>query len=234
MILKVAHEHGEHTISRMLASSTGIVETSKSEVDYIAVDPVDRDIRSRIRDELMTVGSAILRRSETSTVVRHIFNHTPEGATKAIETTPVVLENISRKAISQYLEYPGDFVAFCAMLAEPSIFDPAGKDMFGLAAIHKLSAWNKPEFLKVLCDHLKPKQINDLGGEYNSSCLHYSVDMGAVNSLTFLVQLEDIDFSVRDARGLSALDLARVMKNMIAVEIITKNMPSNSYSNSSF
>ena len=133
--------------------------------------------------------------------------------------TPTVAKR--RKALSQQLEYPGDFDALVDMLSQPDVYDPAAKDMFGLAAIHKFSAWNKPDFLAVLCDKLTVEELNMRGGDNGFSCLHFCIEMGAFQSLKFLMTLRSkIDVDGKDKNEMSPLELARTTGNTTAEEIL--------------
>jgi hypothetical protein len=40
--------------------------------------------------------------------------------------------------------------------------------MFGLAAVHKFAAWNKPDLLAVLLPHLTQEELNMPGGRGDS------------------------------------------------------------------
>lgn len=68
-----------------------------------------------------------------------------------------------RTALSKLVEYPGDFNSIRRLLESPLSVDPAGKDMFGLAAVHKFSSWNKTELLELLLPHLTKVELNAPG-----------------------------------------------------------------------
>lgn len=226
-----------------LAKVTGEEELEGSAGGATAVtdDTSARDIHRRIHEELIDLSSKRPRR-HIEPDVKHIFsssrnNIAPVDLTLVAAasdgshgvsgpSTPKALITTAHKklkALSQQLEYPGDYDLFVAMLSQPEVYDPAGKDMFGLAAIHKLSAWNKPHFLQELCKNLDAKCINDSGGDQNYSCLHFCVEMGALQSLQFFVEGDFshlIDYESRDCDHKTALDLAIFLNNEKAVQIL--------------
>lgn len=70
-----------------------------------------------------------------------------------------------RQSLSKLVEFPGDVDCVRQMLEcqSPCAVDPAGKDMFGVAAIHKFSSWNKVDLLKLLVPHLTTDALNAKG-----------------------------------------------------------------------
>ena len=117
-----------------------------------------------------------------------------------------------RSSISKHLEYPGDLEALQRMVANSSDFDPNGKDMFGLSALHKLSSWDKPDLLAALfgSGEVDPFSVSPDG----FTCLHCAVDMRAQSSLQWLLNnlsREDLRTlrDMRDKKGRTALLLAQ-------------------------
>lgn len=70
-----------------------------------------------------------------------------------------------RKSLSKLVEFPGNVEAVSRMLEHqtPCSVDSAGKDMFGVAAIHKFSSWNKVDLLQLLTPHLTSAELNAKG-----------------------------------------------------------------------
>jgi hypothetical protein len=68
----------------------------------------------------------------------------------------------SLTALSKVVEFPGDFIAIDQMLRDRTV-NPAGKDMFGLTALHKFASWNKVDLLRLLSPHLSKADFNVQG-----------------------------------------------------------------------
>lgn len=197
------------------------------------VDPVSADIRRRIHEELMEQGHRP-HLTQVNTVVKQMFKDSCEqrdttASPSVKQASDIRLYDASvlapaakkRKALSQQLEYPGDFDAVVDMLSQPDVYDPAGKDMFGVAAIHKFSAWNKPEFLAILCAKLTVEELNMRGGDNGFSCIHFCIEMGAFQSLQFFMEFgAKVDIALKDNNGMSPLELARKLGNSVAEELL--------------
>ena len=86
--------------------------------------------------------------------------------------------------------------------------------MFGIAAIHKFASWDKVDLLILLLPFLTDEEINAVGGinTNKGSCLHFAVEMNAVNAIKFLMQSTRLDLSIIDKNGFTACDLAAVNK----------------------
>ena len=94
----------------------------------------------------------------------------------------------TRIALSKLVEYPGDPLRLAELLEDTAV-DLAGKDMYGLAAIHKFCSWDKVDLLAALLGQLDAAAVNALGGARGreQSCLHLCVDSGAVRALRLLL-----------------------------------------------
>lgn len=82
------------------------------------------------------------------------------------------------------------------MIGDPDHFDVDGRDLFGLAALHKLSAWDKPDLLALLLPAPSPSSPSSLHQRADPllktrregfNCLHCCVDMRAQRSLVWLL-----------------------------------------------
>ena len=206
----VAAEHGERELFELVKSPSDSWEESTEAHSTTSIsDPVSVDLRRTIHKELTKFNSSKkgMSRRTVEPVIKSIFKLT-DGESSG--TPSFKMETKRLRPVSQQIEYPGDFDALHNMLGQPDVFDPAGKDMFGLAAIHKLAAWNKPEMLELLCQHLAPADINARGGDLDYTCLHHCIEMNAERSLIFfLSKLRNIvDPSLLDKHGRTALDIA--------------------------
>jgi ankyrin repeat protein len=93
-----------------------------------------------------------------------------------------------RRALSKLVDFPGDLEAIKGHLANVAGVDPAGRDAYGLTALHKFASWNKTEFLELLIE-----QLDASVGELDAQCpdgktaVHWAVEMAAAGALKTLV-----------------------------------------------
>jgi hypothetical protein len=125
----------------------------------------------------------------------------------------------SRIALSKLVEFPGDPVKLSEWLHCRSDIDFGGKDMYGLAAIHKFASWNKVDLLELLLPVLTVEQINAHGGSNHYHCLHWCVDMNAMSALTWLLNNDLVDKTVVDRNGKTYLDLMHEKSPSVASNI---------------
>lgn len=115
-----------------------------------AHDSASAQQQSALRAEFMrSVETRDTSAASTATVVRTIFADPPAGAgdSDAVANSGVVNATPARqRPLSKLVEYPGDVAAITALLGEADV-NAAGKDMFGLAAVHKFASWDKVLFL---------------------------------------------------------------------------------------
>lgn len=131
--------------------------------------------------------------------VKHIFK---------VAAQPLVSsQNSTRIAISKRLEYPGDVNELVAMLSRREEFDVNGKDMYGLTALHKCSAWDKVDLLELLLGD-PDIDVNVKSTVEWSCCLHSCVEMRARRTLSRLLNDERVDFLAQNKQGLTAREVA--------------------------
>jgi len=111
------------------------------------------------------------------------------------------------RALSKLVEYPGDPSVVSTLLADPSV-DPCGRDMFGLTALHKFSAWDKVDLLELLLPHISVEDLNAVGGDDGFSALHHAASMGAVHTLAVLLRDPRVSRDVIDKQGRTPLAVA--------------------------
>ena len=104
-------------------------------------------------------------------------------------------------------EYPGDEEQIRQYLTRNDI-DPAGKDMFGLAAIHKFASWNKINLIQLLISRLDDKEINVLGGQDKGTALHICVEMNSLAAFKYLISTKRVDLTIQDVKGRTFIDVA--------------------------
>ncbi|KAJ3227559.1 hypothetical protein HDU81_006578 [Chytriomyces hyalinus] len=171
-----------------------------------------------VTNELM---AALAKRNErVSTVaaqvqVKHIFSSHTESINQpnlASVVAPVQITPQTKKlkAISSYIEYPGDTDSLKSMLKNSGEYSILGKDMFGWSALHKLASWNKPDLLQMVLDAIPRNEgISDNSNADGFTAMHCAIDNGAVDAVSVLVRDGRIDLDgVRDKKQRSARDLA--------------------------
>lgn len=215
--LQMGHLHliGAGLLSRAFATSA-----SEPIANTVVHDEAGGAAKACLAQEL----SDVLLRKEgawgrpTVTKVRGIFQdpvtvspsaeHQPATVT-AFRATMNTSMPSSRVSLSKMVEFPGDPEQLAVMLhpAEgPTSCDINGKDMFGLTALHKFSAWDKLDLMDMLLNHPEVN-INAVGPM--GSALHSAVDMAAEAAVRRLL-MTAIDRNIVDKEGRTALDLAKI------------------------
>mmetsp|Transcript_27652 Transcript_27652/g.46830 ORF Transcript_27652/g.46830 Transcript_27652/m.46830 type:complete len:339 (+) Transcript_27652:82-1098(+) len=113
-----------------------------------------------------------------------------------------------KKALSKHIEYPGD-LEFIQKALDSKEFDLAGKDMFGLTALHKFASWNKTDLIEAIAPHLTGPQFNQQTPKEKDTALHLAVKMGAARAVFMLVSSPKIDISIRNKKNETALEVAQ-------------------------
>ena len=181
--MQVAKQNGYHSCatyitSLMTPNQLNLLDKEVMElVDTTAASTHSHDCSSSsMRNLLVDLGKSVDKISlkPTIPVEKHIFSlgktrNIPTNEVEAITdlsiTSEVAACNAPRAALSKLVEFPGDVDSVRQMLEQqiPVAVDPAGKDMFGVAAIHKFSAWNKVDLLQLLIPYLTLTELNSRG-----------------------------------------------------------------------
>lgn len=108
------------------------------------------------------------------------------------------------KVLSKMIDFPGDLEEIKKHLANSQV-SAAGKDAFGLTALHKFASWNKAEFIHLLAPHLQKQDI-DAQDPDGKTALHWACEMASVNAISKLVEL-GADKSIQDGKGRTPMDI---------------------------
>ena len=114
-----------------------------------------------------------------------------------------------KPGLSKLVEYPGDPEAIAKLLASGTV-DAAGKDLYGLSALHKFCAWDKLELVQLLLPHLAAADINAPGGTERQTPLHMIAEMGGGRVLRYLLEQGasggrlQLDLEATDKKGRTA------------------------------
>lgn len=105
--------------------------------------------------------------------------------------------------------------------------DLNGKDMYGLTALMKYAAWNKVDLVRMLLPYLTAEQVNTRGGSKDQqyTCLHYCIDMEAVDTLAFLLKEAisnggKVDTTAVDAQGRTYIEYSRIVGKQHMIDIL--------------
>ena len=130
------------------------------------------------------------------------------SAASAASAAPAV-STPRKPGLSKHVEYPGDPEAISTLLASGRV-DPAGRDLFGLSALHKFCAWDKPELVALLLPYLTAANINAPAGAEKQTCLHVLAESGGARALRHLMaeRAGELDVAAVDRQGRTAREVA--------------------------
>lgn len=113
-----------------------------------------------------------------------------------------------RAALSKLIEFQVELPEFARLLADARI-DRAGRDAFGLSALHKAAAWDRPELIAALLDGggLNEAECNAAAGAQRWTPLHHAAAEGALRTYALLCECALVDRTLVDAAGRTAADL---------------------------
>jgi ankyrin repeat protein len=129
------------------------------------------------------------------TKIQNIF--TCEKTVEVAETPAPAIN--SRKILSKLVEFPGSLDEIRGYLDDTEHVDPAGKDAYGLTALHKFASWNKCEYLDLLIPHLSREDLL-MKCPMGKSALNYATESGAMAASALLVA---IAFNIVDSSSSS-------------------------------
>jgi ankyrin repeat protein len=156
-------------------------------------------------------------------LVKSIFSENLEAIRQSDESLhvnqikPAIIRS-KLPALSKMLEYPGDPVRLADLMDcnSPNFntYDINGKDMFGLAAIHKVSSWNKVDLLDLLLSH-PDIDVNLIASGSNGgfSALHFAVENNAQLCYERLLKDPRIQINLLDQKGRTPQQLIEDLAN---------------------
>ncbi|KAJ1633158.1 ankyrin repeat-containing domain protein [Pavlovales sp. CCMP2436] len=115
----------------------------------------------------------------------------------------------SLRALSKLIEFPGDARAIGGHLDDPSV-SLGGRDIFGLAALHKFAAWNRPELVELLLARATRDEVNAVGSEHGFTALHFAAEAGAKAAFAALLASSLVVSNIRDKSGQTGIELLAV------------------------
>ena len=161
-------------------------EEKKQQKESVAIknhDFLPPEERIRFQNDLL---GAVKRRPKCLAEIheKHIFNENIKNKEQSSnilncensEVNNELKENIVSSApcpaltpLSKLVEFPGDINTIRSMLEDglPCAVDAAGKDMFGLTALHKFASWNKTDIIEVILPFLSDDDVN-ITGEHST------------------------------------------------------------------
>lgn len=169
---------------------------------------------------------------KTTVIVKSIFSEAKESiqsSTTSSEKTQKInasLTSNKKTAISKLLEYPGnpDQLSFYCAHENHDEYDINGKDMYGLAAIHKISSWNKVDLLDIILKHdLINVNLAAAPSQSNFTALHFAIENSAINTFRRLLEEKEIQIDLLDKKGRTPLQLAEELKAQDFIGLLYKH-----------
>lgn len=157
-------------------------------------------------------------------IEKNIFATVSDNSSQIILNSPPIPTVLppSKRSLSKLVEYPGDprFVEACVSSCKGMNYtnntdtavdvDLAGRDLFGLTALHKFSSWNKVDLVQLLLPHLSNDAINAQGGEKGYHALHWCVEMNAFDTFEVLLNDPRVELNHKDVNGNTYRELAQI------------------------
>jgi ankyrin repeat protein len=228
---RVAWDQGETATSRLLPLSQ---DEKVQEDRTVHSEVISRQQQTLIQKEFMEKLRSKPKSESFDIEVKHIFSSNDKTASSVSQsvpakTTPVQAPtvnqaNIRKQSLSKLVEYPGDVAKIQQWLNDPSI-DPAGKDFYGLPALHKFASWDKVDLLDLLLPQLSSSDVNTQGGDDGSTALHSCIEMGAVRALERLAKDERIIPTTTNKRGKTIKHLAEENGDSETLKVIQTLWP---------
>ena len=97
-----------------------------------------------------TVERSMFKKSEGSSSTSNSKSGGSSSSSSSSDSSSSSSRGDGRRALSKLLDFPGDVEEVRRHLASPSEVDPAGRDAYGLTALHKLASWNKTMLMEML------------------------------------------------------------------------------------
>ncbi|KNC54078.1 uncharacterized protein AMSG_09743 [Thecamonas trahens ATCC 50062] len=208
--IDIARDQGVPAVVQVIDAHLGSTSGSVPEAGFAATtqDAVAGAIGS---------GTIKLRKVEGGPSVRSMFAEESRGA--RVVTTAKSRGPPYTRVLSKLIEAPGDFAVVEELLAAGDV-DPAGLDMFGLPALHKVAAWSKPGLVQLVASVLSDDELVATAGDSGFTALHMAVEMGAVGGATAVLAVAEARkvrarlVATRDGAGRTAGELACELATM--------------------
>jgi ankyrin repeat protein len=231
----VAIEHGEKSlIEYFKLNYPNLVSNYHSNLtrnDGYPLKPIDilEDLQQELKQSKLFDRRECLdpnSNENLSAPINTVIPLTPQVASIVTNmTSRAIVSAPNRQPLSKMVEYPGDPELLTLSLSNPEV-DPNGKDMFGWTALHKFASWDKVDLVEILLSKSRDYiDINMCAGPNKFTPLHVAIDMGATRTAHYLLHHEDINISIVDKNGNTALSLAKI-KSLDAIVGIIENMTS--------
>jgi ankyrin repeat protein len=139
---------------------------------------------------------------KTKTVEKTMFKKSEGTSTTSTGTGASSSSSITsdkRKALSKFIDFPGDVEEVKRHLGNPTEVNPAGTDAYGLTALHKFASWNKTILMEMLLPYLSSDELNSRCPD-GKTALHWAVEMAAVASVKLLLR-HGADLNAFDNKG---------------------------------
>jgi len=209
---RVAWDQGETSTSRLLPLNQNQEEENRT---------VHQEFNSRqqqliIQKEFMQKLRVKPIQSVEPVQVQHIYASPPQPVAKPITSTT--------KSLSKLVEYPGDIVMIQKWIDDPAI-DPAGKDFYGIPALHKFASWDKVDLLELLLPKLSDSDVNSIGGEQGQLALHSCIELGAARALERLSKDPRVVPTGKDKKGRTIKAFATELGDQDMIALIESLWP---------
>ena len=146
------------------------------------VDETAMNSRATMLANLLLKECTSMKLRPVETKIQNIFKC--EKTVEAVKTpTPAIN---CRKILSKLVEFPGSIDEIRGYLDDTEHVDPAGKDAYGLTALHKFASWNKCEYLDLLIPHLSREDLL-MKCPMGKSALNYATESGAMAAASLLL-----------------------------------------------
>lgn len=201
---RVAWENGQKGAVAQLVAA-GAQDVQAQDV-FVASPSVEQDVQHRaLAQEIACLVQARSPAPMPEPTVKHMF--APTHSTPSGSGRDAAIKD-GRQPLSKLVEYPGDPGEVAQLLSRQGSVDPAGRDAFGLTALHKFAAWNKVDLAQLLLEVLDDDDVNAAGGDEGFTALHHAVSMGAINAVELLLRDPRVSRNEVDKSNRTPVDLA--------------------------
>uniref|UniRef100_A0A7S2WEF4 Uncharacterized protein n=1 Tax=Mucochytrium quahogii TaxID=96639 RepID=A0A7S2WEF4_9STRA len=218
-LLKEFNEYLESAPSDIRKQVEKITREYKESAKPASVDETTKTKKANLI--FAGLGGALQSLKKVSVTEKHMFAQNQGAVTAGNKKRGEIHDARSHgKVLSKLIDFPGDKDEIARLLEDNSV-NAAGKDAYGLTALHKFASWNKTDFLDMLIPKLSKDDLNDQDPE-GKTALHWACEMASVAAVSRLMKCPDIDSSVKDGKGRTALDIVNSGGGGFVVERVRK------------